>query len=132
MKRMILLFSLLLAVMTACAQKGYVCTGNNVNVRTGPGKSYTVYDAGTGHKRQLQKGDVVEDCGKKENGFCLIQGPLGWGTDERDGWVSSQFLRPVLLCPTCGGAKDVNVGEVDIDLQTCERCNGKGYVKMLK
>ena len=130
MKRISFVLMLLFAILTVNAQqKGYVCTGNNVNVRKGPDKSYAVYDIETGHKRQLSKGDVVTDCGKKKNGFCLIQGPLEWGGDERDGWVSAQYLRPVTLCPECGGYKDVNVGEIDIDLATCKKCNGKGYVK---
>ena len=89
---------------------------------------YAVYDSNTDHKRQLSKGDVVSNCGKKKNGFCLIQGPLEWGGDERDGWVSAQYLRPVTLCPECGGFKLVNIAEVDIDLDTCKKCKGKGYV----
>ncbi|MBP5387688.1 MAG: hypothetical protein J6Y97_09945 [Prevotella sp.] len=130
MKRIAIILMVLFAVIAVNAQnKGFVCTGNNVNVRTGPGKNYKVYDIGNGHKRQLFKGDVVANCGKKKNGFCLIQGPLEWGGDERDGWVSAQYLRPVTLCPECKGYKDVNVGEIDIDLATCPKCKGKGYVK---
>ncbi len=129
MKRISIVLMLLCVMLAVNAQhNGYVCTGNNVNVRTGPGKNYAVYDVGDGHKRQLSKGDVVQNYGKKKNGFCLIQGPLEWGGDERDGWVSAQYLRPVKLCPKCKGYKDVNVGEIDIDLTTCDKCNGKGYV----
>ena len=120
---------LLLAAITANAQgKGFVCTGNHVNVRTGPGKNYSIYDRGDGTYRQLSKGDVVEYCGKKKNGFILIR-QLGWGEDERDGWVSAQYLRSVVLCPQCDGTKDENVGEVDIDLITCRKCKGKGYIR---
>lgn len=130
MKSISIVLMLLFAVLGVNAQqKGYVCTGNFVNVRTGPGKSYAVYDSDTGHKRQLSKGDVVSYRGVKKNGFCLIQGPLEWGGDERDGWVSAQYLRPVTLCPECDGYKCVNVAEVDIDLATCKKCKGKGYVK---
>ena len=130
MKRISIVLMLLFTMMTVNAQQnGYVCTGNYVNVRTGPGKSYAVYDSNTVHKRQLSKGDVVMDCGKRKNGFCLIQGPLEWGGDERDGWVSAQYLRPVTLCPECGGYKMVNMAKVDIDLDTCKKCKGKGYVK---
>lgn len=130
MKRIsIVLMLLFTALIVSAQQKGYVCTGNYVNVRTGPGKNYPVYDNNTSHKRQLSKGDVVTDCGKKKNGFCLIQGPLEWGGDERDGWVSAQYLLPVTLCPECYGYKDVNVGEIDIELETCKKCKGKGYVK---
>lgn len=133
MKRISIVLMLLFAVMTASAQHdGYVCTGDYVNVRTGPGKNYAVYDINTGHKRQLSKGDVVSNCGKRQNGFCLIQGPLEWGGDERDGWVSAQYLLPVTLCPECQGYKDVNIAEVDIELATCKKCKGKGYVKIFK
>ena len=122
MKRLsILLMSLFVMVAVNAQHNGFVCTGNNVNVRTGPGKKYAVYDVNIGRKRQLSKGDVVENRGKKKNGFCLIQGPLEWGGDERDGWVSAQYLRPVTLCPKCKGYKDINIAKVE--------CNGKGYVK---
>ena len=112
-------------------QRGYVCTGNNVNVRTGPGKSYPIYDGGygPGGKRQLFKGDVVLDCGKKKNGFCLIIGALEWGGDERDGWVSAQYLRPVILCPVCDGTKSENISKDEIDLINCRNCKGKGFIK---
>ena len=130
MKRIAIVLMLLFTVLVVNAQhKGFVCTGNNVNVRTGPGMNYPVYDSNTDHKRQLSKGDVVRNCGVKKKGFCLIQGPLEWGGDERDGWVSAQYLRPVTLCPECDGYKDVNIAEVDIELDTCKRCNGKGYIK---
>ena len=130
MKRISIVLMLLLTVVAVNAQhNGYVCTGNNVNVRTGPGKNYAVYDSNTDHKRQLSKGDVVANRGKKKNGFCLIQGPVEWGGDERDGWVSAQYLRPVTLCPECDGTKMVNIADVDIDLDTCKKCKGKGYVE---
>ena len=129
MKRIAIVLMMLFAVVAVNAQvKGYVCTGNYVNVRTGPGKNYAVYDNNTDHKRQLSKGDVVEYCGKKKNGFILIR-QLEWGGDERDGWVSAQYLRPVTLCPQCDGTKDENIGEIDIELITCRKCKGKGYIK---
>lgn len=120
-----------LAVITADAQqKGYVCTGNNVNIRTGAGVKYPVMDDGAGNKRQLAKGDVVADCGQKKNGFCLVNGPLEWGGDERDGWVSKQYLSPVTICPTCYGTKQENIAEEDIDLAPCRKCKAKGYLKL--
>ncbi|MBR5084165.1 MAG: SH3 domain-containing protein [Prevotella sp.] len=129
MKRISIILMLLFTVLTVNAQgKGFVCTGNNVNVRTGPGKNYAVYDSNTDHKRQLSKGDVVEYRGIKKNGFILIR-QLGWGEDEREGWVSAQYLRPVTLCPQCDGTKDENIGEIDIELITCRKCKGKGYIK---
>ena len=130
MKRFSIMMVLLLAVMTANAQHdGYVCTGNNVNVREGPGKNYPIFDVEQGRKRQLFKGDVVTNMGKKKNGFVLVNGPLEWGGDERDGWVSAQYLRPVTLCKKCFGTGDMNVAKEDIDLRTCDKCKGKGYVK---
>ena len=58
MKRLIFVLMSLFVMLTANAQHdGFVCTGNNVNVRTGPGKNYAIYDTGDGHKRQLSKGD---------------------------------------------------------------------------
>ena len=129
MKRIAIVLMMLFAVVAVNAQeKGYVCTGNYVNVRTGPGKNYAVYDNNTDHKRQLSKGDVVEYCGKKKNGFILIR-QLGWGEDERDGWVSAQYLRPVTLCPECNGTGVVNISEQEIDLENCKKCKGKGYLK---
>lgn len=118
----------MIAVSADAQKSGFVCTGNHVNVRTGPGVKYAVYDSGSNNKRQLNKGDVVANQRKKKNGYCLINGPLEWGGDERDGWVSEKYLLPVTLCPTCKGFKDVNVGKVDIDLKTCRKCKGKGYV----
>ena len=45
MKRIsILLMSLFVMVTVNAQHNGFVCTGNNVNVRTGPGKNYAVYD----------------------------------------------------------------------------------------
>ena len=84
MKRISVVLLLMIAALAANAQqKGYVCTGNYVNVRTGPGKNFEVYDSDTSHKRQLSKGDVVANCGKRKNGFCLVQGPLEWGGGMR-------------------------------------------------
>ncbi len=127
MKKITILFLLFFAVMTANAQHdGFVCTGNHVNVRTGPGKEYPVWDEG---KRQLSKGDVVTDMKETKNGFCRVAGPLEWGGDERDGWVYAQYLRPVTLCARCFGTGNANVAKVDIYLVTCPKCKGKGYVK---
>ena len=45
MKRIVTICMLLLMVVAANAQeKGFVCTGNNVNVSKGPGLKYPMYD----------------------------------------------------------------------------------------
>jgi len=130
MKKLTFLLVALLTVLTVNAQdKGYVCTGDHVNIRTGAGAKYRVMDEETGHKRQLSKGDVVLDCGQKKNGYCLVNGPLAWGGDERDGWVSQKYLLPVTLCPTCEGTKLENIAKEEIDLVTCRKCKGKGYIE---
>ena len=130
MKRITFVLLLLFAAMAVNAQeRGFVCTGNNVNVRTGPGKNYSVMDVQIGQKKQLFKGDVVRYFGKKKNRFCLVAGPLEWGGDEREGWVSAQYLRPVTLCPVCYGTKNENISKDEIDLIDCTRCKGKGYIK---
>ena len=132
MKKILLTGVLLLAALSVKAQeRGFVCTGNHVNVRTGPGKNYPVVgtDVNPKDKVQLMKGTVVTDEGKRKNGFCLIGQGLEWGGDERGGWVSAQYLRPVILCPTCGGSKNENIGEKDIYLIDCRKCKGKEYIK---
>ena len=78
MKKLVLICVLLSTVLSANAQKrGFVCTGNHVNVRTGPGKNYPVVgtDFNAKDKVQLMKGTVVTDEGKRKNGFCLSNMP---------------------------------------------------------
>ena len=54
MKKLTLLLIAILTIFTVNAQqKGYVCTGNHVNIRTGAGIKYPVMDDGAGHKRQM-------------------------------------------------------------------------------
>ena len=43
MKRLFLLLLAAFALFTMSAQKYYVCTGENVYLRTGPGKNYKPY-----------------------------------------------------------------------------------------
>ena len=90
MKKLVLICFLMLAALGVNAQKkgdSMVCTGNNVNVRTGPGLNYRVLTE-YGQKVQLMKGNGVGDgymecehetgnCvlvyeGKTQNGFMLI------------------------------------------------------------
>ncbi len=120
---------------TITAQQFYACTGNNVNVRKGPGKQYGVI-------RQIWKGcgvgDGFVDCehetgnyvieyrGKKRNGFILVA-VLGEGINI-EGWISAQYLRPI--CRHCDGypkTYDSCDAENPKLLYTCRYCRGRGY-----
>lgn len=131
MKKITLFLLLLFTAMTVNAQRrGFVCTGDNVNVRTGPGKNYPNVGAQYGYKIHLNKGDVVDNQGKSKNGFNNIHySPMN--ADEWMGWVSSQYLRPVIICPTCFGHKeDIDMDSAgDLTFNKCRRCKGKGYIK---
>lgn len=129
MKRIVLFSLMLLAVLSVNAQsrRGFISTGTNVNVRTGPGKNYPVryYE---GQKLQLDKGEVVADKGKRKNGFIYVhvnKVHFGDAVFDYPGWVSAQYLRPVTLCPECGSLG--YVGEIE-DPQDCPKCKGKGYI----
>lgn len=126
MKKLVLLLFVMLMSINADAQyrngQYLYCTGNNVNVRTGPGKNYRVYQVrescpicggrqiscwmcnGSRAKYQLSKGDglgnfengavYIQYLGKSRNGFLFIEtGEMIEGSGVR-GWVSSQYLRP--------------------------------------
>ncbi len=129
MKRITILLMLLLAVVTANAQqRGFVCTGNHVNVRKGPGKNYGMvcevpHDLQT--KVQMQKGSIGVYLGKKRNGFNYVR-VICNTVGEFDGWVSAQYLRPVTICPRCKGWGEVQIGDY---LDNCPKCKGKGYTK---
>ena len=131
MKKM--LFTCLLAIISLAgfAQKEYICTGNNVNVRTGPGMNYPVQQAPGGNcsrgKIQLFKGERYTFTGERRNGFMKIEGTECWPTGY--GWVSAQYLRPVILCPVCDGTKSENISKDEIDLIKCRKCKGKGFIK---
>lgn len=129
MKRFVFLSLLLIAVLTVNAQsrKGFVCTGDNVNVRKGPGTNYPVLMS-EGAKLQLDKGEVVISKGKKRNGFCYVHvTKIAFGSAFFDypGWVSAKYLREVTLCDECNGTG--YVGEIE-DMKPCGRCEQKGYV----
>lgn len=129
MKRFVFFSLLLIAVLAVNAQsrKGYVCTGDNVNVRKGPGTGHPVLMS-EGAKLQLNKGEVVAYKGKKRNGFCYVHvTKIAFGSAFFDypGWVSAKYLREVTLCDECGGTG--YVGEIE-DMKPCGRCEQKGYV----
>ena len=135
MKRILMLFLVVISTMAVYAQsKGFISTGQNVNVRTGPGKNYPV-DSSWGPRIQLSKGDIVSYEGKTKNGFHYVRivkyrGSFLSGdiSNTNSGWVSSQFLSPVKICNSCGGSgEDYNssIGALD----TCRKCRGKGYYR---
>lgn len=126
MKKLVLFLFLMLAAINVDAQyrngQYLYCTGNNVNVRTGPGKNYRVFNLkegcpicsgrqrncwmckGSVGKYQLMKGDglgnfgdgaiYIQYLGKSKNGFLFIEtGETVEGSGVR-GWVASQYLRP--------------------------------------
>ncbi len=134
-----------LVSLSANAQKNgdyLACTGNNVNVRTGPGMNYPVQTHYGNQKVQLMKGygigDGYEECehetgncilvylGATRNGFMKV-GYYGEGTNI-EGWVSAQYLRKV--CPWCEGYPKT-YDDCDKDnprlLRVCKKCKGRGY-----
>ncbi len=132
MKRIVMTFVMLLTVLAMNAQKqnlkGFVSTGQNVNVRKGPGMKYPVIDSEWG-KIQLDKDEVVADNGKMKNGFRYVtvtQVIFGSVINIYEGWVSAKYLKPVNRCPECLGMR--YTGEIE-DLEQCEICKGKGFVR---
>ena len=95
MKKLFLLLLAAFALFTMSAQKYYVCTGENVYLRTGPGKNYKPYYLGydTTPYYMLWKGETVENLGQVKNGYrhvrisCDANGYIY-------GWVATQYLRP--------------------------------------
>lgn len=126
----------------------FVCTGDHVNVRTGPGTNYPVctlslavfaesdgseYNGET-IKHQLDKGygtyeTHIEYLGKRQNGFLFVncyEEAEGFGGE---GWVSEKYLKP--LCPLCKGEPE-QYGANGKVIKRCSHCQGKGYVEMDK
>ena len=106
---------------------GFISTGQNVNVRKGPGKNHPVIDSEWG-KIQLDKGEVVCDKGKTRNGFRNVSVTkliFGSVVNVYEGWVSMKYLTPVTVCPECYGTG--YVGEIE-NMQTCKQCNEKGFI----
>ena len=131
--------------LSVSAQKNgdyLACTGNNVNMRTGPGKNYRVQTHYMNQKVQLMKGDGVgdgyEECehetgnnvlvylGVTRNGFMKV-GFYGEGINI-EGWVSAQYLKKV--CPWCEGYPKT-YDDCDKEnprlLRVCKKCKGRGY-----
>ncbi len=94
-KRILSLLVCLLTASMAFAQSIYVSTGNNVNVRTGPGTQYDVCMTNIARpgKVQLFKGDRVEYVGVKQNGFMKVRCPEK-NMQQEYGWVYAKYLTP--------------------------------------
>ena len=109
MKKTLLMFALFFTALVMNAQTYYKCTGDNVNVRTGPGKNYAVaINQGFETRCQLFKGNIVRSLGSTRNGFTYVRfsncGMTGASCYPDNGWVSSQYLRKMTRrCPACGG-----------------------------
>lgn len=128
------------------AQTFYRCTGDKVNVRSGPGKRYKVLICeyqGMNEPQQLMKGHVVKYLGKRQNGFMYVEDAINyhWMTFGQ-GWVSAQYFVPAIKCkscngkgtfnrkcPECGGdgCPMYNVASCDNGYVRCDKCAGAGY-----
>ena len=124
MRKALLLLALCLTLgtMAASAQTHYRVTGNNVNMRKGPGTNYPRGAAvpgrqGIGYDTPfvLDKGQIVTYEGKRKNGFVYVSEI----TTMAEGWVSAKFLTPATKCTACKGRG--NTGRV------CPTCHGEGY-----
>ncbi len=110
MKRILTVLLVLMGALSLQAQTFYKCTGDFVNVRSGPGLKYKVlYDFGRQENVQLFKDVVVKSRGKARNGFRPIicyYGSSGFMASF-NGWVSAKYLKAMT--------------------KKCSKCNGKGY-----
>ena len=129
MKRLFLMCMMLFAVLAANAQKqGYISTGQNVNVRTGPSKKYPLAKDDFGEEPcQLDKGQLVTYLGKAKNGFLYVEVSSMITEFHCKGWVSAQYLRPVKICPACNGEGYTDI-EGFCEGKECRRCKTKGYL----
>lgn len=98
MKIKTILMTLALFVLAANAQSYYICTGDNVNIRKGPGTKYginTLFNL----DGKMNKGSVVDYLGVKRNGFLKVYNLSGGNGKQTVGWVSAKYLRPA--CEKC-------------------------------
>lgn len=120
MKRTLIIFAMLFAVMAVNAQRrGFVCTANNVLVRKSASQNAQAITS-YGERVKISKGAVVDNLGKKKNGFCYIRVHcIGIDMERTTGWVPAKYLRAVTICPSC---------EAYEGFWDCSRCRGKGYL----
>ena len=84
----------------------FECTGDNVNVRVGPGQQFDrLLDGAIDQYSQLYKGEPVRNLGEIKNGFVRVLFIGYRHTDE--GWVALKYLKP--------------------KTEKCASCNGRGY-----
>jgi hypothetical protein len=159
MKRFFFALMLMCANVVANAQTYYESTGDNVNVRSGPGKNYRVIlNDGFETKCQLFKGNAVQYAGKVKNGFTYVKflncGMTGASCYPDYGWVSSKYLKKLTKkCNVCKGKGFFNrpctdsEGSPDshfgacmctaryclhngcVGKQHCHNCDGLGYIQ---
>ena len=128
MKKILFTMIVLFATVTANAQlQGFISTGQNVNVRTGPGLKYKVaIDEVSGEECQLSKGQVAKYLGKKQNGYTYVEVSSTITEYYCKGWVASKYLKPVTLCPACKGEGYTNIIAFGEGTE-CKRCKTLGY-----
>lgn len=94
MKRLFLILLLVFTFVGMDAQKYYVCTGNSVYLRIGPGKSYepVTYYSGPKEGRPifLYKGTRMMYVGPTKNGYARVNAYHDGGYDQ--GWVATQYM----------------------------------------
>ena len=122
MKRLLMMMLLVMATMGVNAQRiVYFCSGDNVNVRKGPGKNYgVIYGESQGAYVQLFKKQGAESDGKIKNGFVHVKAYYGpTGAQSVWGWVSLQYMKKgVQKCGACNGRGYLNT--------PCDLCKGTG------
>ena len=95
MKRLVLTSLLVFTFIAMCAQARYVCTGNSVYLRTGPGKSYEPVTYWSGPKEGrpvfLYKGGRLDYVGPTRNGYARVNAYHDGGYDQ--GWVATQYMK---------------------------------------
>lgn len=158
MKKLLFLLTMVFTSITVNAQVYYRCTGDNVNVRKGPGTNYAVItNQGFETKCQLFKGNVVKYAGKTKNGFTFVSflncGQTGASCYRDGGWVASRYLKKMTRkCTACNGKGFFNKPCTDTEgpaedhygscpcqgryclhdgcygKQHCSKCNGVGYL----
>lgn len=96
MKRLLLISLLVFTFVAMDAQTYYVCTGNSVYLRIGPGKSYEPVTYYSGPKEGqpifLYKGTRMKYVGPTKNGYARVNAYHNGGYDQ--GWVATQYMRP--------------------------------------